>query len=125
MFVALAGVLFNSYGCRTIYSAQRLERIWTAVPGVILLSLAVPSLRLLYKMDEMVDPQVTVKAIGHQWYWSYEYGDFGNFAFDSYMTKVEQADGSGLRLLEVDKRCVLPINTRIRLLVSASDVIHS
>ena len=90
------------------------------MPAVILVGLAIPSITLLYAMDELVDPQVTVKAIGHQWYWRYELGDF-DLEFDSYM-----AEGEGvLRLLEVDKRLVLPTETRIRVLVSSSDVIHS
>jgi len=75
-------------------------------------------------MDEIVDPQVTVKAIGHQWYWSYEFGDFDNFSFDSYM-KREVVGNTFLRLLEVDKRLVLPTDTRIRILISSSDVLHS
>jgi len=122
---ALFTVVSNVHSCRTVYSAHRLEIIWTAVPGIILLCLAVPSIRLLYKIDEIVDPQVTVKAIGHQWYWSYEYGDFGNFEFDSYIRKVAVDREPVLRLLEVDKRCILPVATRIRMIVSAADVIHS
>ena len=90
------------------------------------MGLAVPSICLLYKIDEIVDPQVTVKAIGHQWYWSYEYGDFGNFEFDSFMSKGEfEGDVPVIRLIDVDKRCVLPVSTRIRIIVSAADVIHS
>jgi len=82
----------------------------------------VPSIQLLYKMDEMVDPEVTVKAIGHQWYWSYEFGDFGNFEFDSYPV----TGGSAVfRLMEVDKRLVLPVLVRVRMIITRVDVIHS
>jgi len=125
VLAALLTVVSNSQSCRVVYSAHRLEMVWTGLPGVILFGLAVPSIRLLYKMDEMVDPQVTVKAIGHQWYWSYEYGDFKNFEFDSYLKKVEVGEGSVVRLMEVDKRCVLPVATRIRMIVRSTDVIHS
>jgi len=71
-----------------------------------------------------VDPQVTVKAIGHQWYWSYEYGDFKNFTIDS-CVKPSEGDRSTPRLLEVDHRCVLPVKTQIRMIISSADVIHS
>ena len=84
------------------------------------MGLAIPSLRLLYAMEVTHEPEVTVKVIGHQWYWSYELGDFGGFSFDSY---IDWEDG--VRLLEVDKRLVLPIQTSVRLIVTGADVIHS
>nr|BDC91879.1 cytochrome c oxidase subunit II [Notomastus sp. GK-2021] len=120
--VGLLSLLFHrGLGSHTIAHAQRLEVLWTLIPGIILSLLAIPSISLLYMMDELRDPQVTVKAIGHQWYWSYEYGDFENLSYDSYMTHTP----SSLRLLEVDKRLILPTNTSIRLLVTSADVIHS
>ena len=123
VFVGLVAVVTNTLGCRTIYRAHVLEMVWTGAPAGLLLILAVPSIILLFKMDELVNPEVTVKAIGHQWYWSYEFGDFGNFEFDSYPAKEE---GSAvLRLLEVDKRLVLPILVQIRMIVTRADVIHS
>jgi len=126
--VGLFTVVTNTFSCRYIYNAHRVEVAWTGVPILLLVRLGVPSIRLLYKMDEMVDPVVTIKAIGHQWYWSYEFGDFGNFEFDSYMSKVGDGSNKGapiVRLLEVDKRLVVPVGVQIRMIVSSNDVIHS
>jgi len=114
--------------------ATLVEIVWTIVPALILVVIAVPSFALLYSMDEMLDPAVTLKVVGHQWYWSYEYSDYEhisenglNINFDSYM--IEEADlvndSVQLRLLEVDNRVVLPIKTHIRVLVTAADVLHS
>tara|TARA_B100000768_G_C11223037_1_gene351472 strand:+ start:644 stop:919 length:276 start_codon:yes stop_codon:yes gene_type:complete len=90
---------------------------------------ALPSFALLYSIDEIVDPALTIKCIGHQWYWSYEYSDFqkqlGVINFDSYMIPEDELEIGELRLLEVDNRIVLPINTHIRVLVTATDVLHS
>lgn len=106
-----------------------IEILWTITPALILLFIALPSFALLYSMDEIIDPILTLKVIGHQWYWSYEYSDEAlingeSLAFDSYM--VQENDlGIGLfRLLEVDNRVVLPINTHVRILITASDVLH-
>jgi len=103
---------------------------WTLTPAYVLLIIAIPSFALLYSMDECIDPQITVKAIGHQWYWSYEYSDRGtkeeeDLAFDSYMTNDNDLLQGQLRLLEVDRRVILPINTHVRLLTTSADVIHS
>ena len=76
-------------------------------------------------MDEMPSPRIRVKVVGHQWYWTYEYGDFNNFVFDSYMVNTRSLDRGELRLLEVDKRMVLPVETHVRLVVTGADVIHS
>ena len=90
---------------------------------------ALPSFALLYSIDEVVDPSLTVKCIGNQWYWSYEYSDFensiGNITFDSYMVPEDELEIGELRLLEVDNRVVVPVNTHIRLLITAADVLHS
>jgi cytochrome c oxidase subunit 2 len=109
-----------------------LEIVWTILPALVLLLIAVPSFTLLYSLDELVDPVITVKIIGHQWYWSYEYSDYatlkggGTIAYDSYMVPTSELAPTGaLRLLEVDNRLVLPTNTHIRLLVTSADVIHS
>jgi cytochrome c oxidase subunit 2 len=121
-----------------------LEIVWTIIPAVLLLLIAVPSFALLYSLDEVIDPVVTLKIVGHQWYWSYEYSDYATLEggetinFDSYMIPTEDLgplEGSGalksvksknlLRLLEVDNKVVVPINTHIRLLVTAADVLHS
>lgn len=88
----------------------------------MLVFIAFPSLRLLYLLDEVSDPLLTLRVIGNQWYWGYEYTDFLNVEYDSYMIN----EGGGLfRLLDVDNRVVLPVDGAIRLLVSSYDVIHS
>lgn len=122
---ALLSLTINKYTSRNTYEAQAVEAIWTILPAFILLFLALPSLQLLYLTDEIVKPGVTVKAIGHQWYWRYEYTDFCNIEFDSYIVNTEDLSEGQFRLLEVDNRVVLPINIEVRLLVSAADVIHS
>lgn len=104
-----------------------LEVIWTLLPVFVLVAIAVPSFALLYAIDELVEPTLTIKVIGHQWYWSYEYSDYeeGNIEFDSYMIPEEDLEEGELRLLEVDKKVWLPTYTHIRVLVTAADVLHS
>jgi cytochrome c oxidase subunit 2 len=104
-----------------------IEVAWTAIPVLILVVIAIPSFKLLYYSDVVRDPEMTVKAIGRQWYWSYEYPDHGNFTFDAYMIADEDIDPEAgqKRLLETDYRVVVPIETDIRLLTTATDVIHS
>ena len=107
-----------------------IEIVWTITPALILLIIAIPSFSLLYAMDEIISPAITIKTLGHQWYWSYEYSDYlnedGNFIeFDSYMIPEEDLKIGQLRLLEVDNKVVVPINTHIRVIVSAADVLHS
>jgi cytochrome c oxidase subunit 2 len=105
-----------------------LEIIWTIFPAVILLIIAVPSFSLLYSLDEIIDPEISLKIIGHQWYWSYEISDFSlinsDIEFDSYMINSDDLTIGAFRLLEVDNRIILPINTHIRLLITAADVLH-
>jgi cytochrome c oxidase subunit 2 len=106
-----------------------LEIIWTLIPAFILLIIAVPSFSLLYSLDEIINPSITLKIIGHQWYWSYEYSDTAldeeNLNFDSYMLAQNDLTVGAFRLLEVDNRVILPINTHIRILVTSADVLHS
>lgn len=108
-----------------------IEVIWTVTPSIILMILAVPSFALLYSMDEIIDPSVTLKVIGHQWFWSYEYSDYSNenneksIAFDSYMITDEDLQQGQVRLLEVDNPVVLPVKTHVRVLVTSGDVLHS
>lgn len=107
-----------------------IEMIWTITPALILLIIAVPSFSLLYAMDEVISPAITIKTLGHQWYWSYEYSDYLNendefINFDSYMIPEEDLLLGQYRLLEVDNRMVVPVNTHIRIIVSAADVLHS
>jgi heme/copper-type cytochrome/quinol oxidase subunit 2 len=106
----------------------KLEIIWTVIPTIILIFIAIPSFILLYSLDEVINPSVTLKAIGHQWYWSYEYSDYtenNSINFDSYMITENDLEFGQFRLLEVDNRVVLPINTHVRVLVTAGDVLHS
>nr|AGN71370.1 cytochrome c oxidase subunit II [Odontophrynus occidentalis] len=105
--------------------AQEIEMVWTIMPAIILIVIALPSLRILYLMDEISDPNITVKAIGHQWYWSYEYSDFADLNFDSYMIPTKDLTPGQFRLLEVDNRMVTPVGMAVRALVSAEDVLHS
>lgn len=107
-----------------------LEIVWTITPAFILISIAFPSFKLLYLMDEVIDPGLTFKAIGHQWYWSYEFSDYvtENFEainFDSYMVPTDDLIKGDLRLLEVDNRIILPIHTPIRVIITAADVLHA
>jgi cytochrome c oxidase subunit 2 len=108
-----------------------LEIVWTIIPALVLILIAVPSFSLLYSLDELIDPTVTLKVVGHQWYWSYEYSDYATLEggeslnFDSYMIATEDLTHGSFRLLEVDNRVVLPVNTHIRVLVTAADVLHS
>nr|AFG29139.1 cytochrome c oxidase subunit II [Tetanocera loewi] len=121
----MASLIFNPYVNRFLLHGQLIEIIWTILPAIILLFIAFPSLRLLYLLDEINSPSITLKSIGHQWYWSYEYSDFLNIEFDSYMIPTTELPLDGFRLLDVDNRVVLPMNSHIRILVSAADVIHS
>lgn len=102
-----------------------IELIWTISPIFILISIAVPSIKILYLSDETYSRNLTIKTIGHQWYWSYEYSDFTNISFDSFIILIYNLEPSGFRLLDVDNRCVLPFNFKIRILTSSLDVIHS
>nr|QKY60277.1 cytochrome c oxidase subunit II [Crocidura sibirica] len=105
--------------------AQAVETIWTILPAIILVMIALPSLRILYMMDEINNPTLTVKTVGHQWYWSYEYTDYDELNFDSYMIPTSELKPGDLRLLEVDNRAVLPMEMTIRVLVTSEDVLHS
>nr|YP_009694103.1 cytochrome c oxidase subunit II [Sphaeronemoura grandicauda]QEI04382.1 cytochrome c oxidase subunit II [Sphaeronemoura grandicauda] len=121
----LSTLFFNSNIDRYLLDGQTIEVVWTILPAVTLLFIALPSLRLLYLLDEVNSPSITLKTIGHQWYWSYEYSDFGQVEFDSYMIPYNEMESDGFRLLDVDNRAVLPMNTQIRMLVTAADVLHS
>ena len=107
-----------------------IEVAWTVTPSLILMVIAVPSFALLYSMDEIVDPSITLKAIGHQWYWTYELSDYStsdeeSIVFDSYMIPEDDLTLGQLRLLEVDNRVVLPVQTHVRVIVTAADVLPS
>lgn len=128
-------LVLNYFSGRYLLEHQEIEAFWTFFPGFILVFLAFPSLRLLYLLDEINDSFLTVKVIGHQWYWSYELSDFSDLEYSSYMVPEDQLY-LGLwswferklmfyRLIEVDHRLVVPRRVRIRVLVSAADVLHS
>ena len=107
-----------------------IELIWTITPALILIAIAFPSFRLLYLLDEVISPTVTIKVVGHQWYWSYEYSDYINVSgesieFDSYMLPDSDLELGQFRLLDVDNKVVIPTDTHIRLIVTGADVIHS
>ena len=112
-------LITSSLTFRWFTDSQNVEFIWTALPCVVLIGIAFPSLRLLYMIDEVGEPGVTLKAVGHQWYWSYEYSDFNDSEFDAYITK------SLYRLLDCDHRILIPTETSIRVLITAADVLHS
>jgi len=112
-----------------IVHASTLEVVWTIVPGLVLMVIAIPSFALLYAADELVDPAMTIKVVGHQWYWSYEYSDYetddgDSLNFDSYIVQEDDLAIGSLRLLEVDNRVVVPTNTHVRVIVTAADVLH-
>ena len=104
-----------------------IEVIWTAVPVIILVVIAIPSFKLLYYEDQVVDAEMTVKAIGRQWYWSYEYPDQGGISFDAFMVEDADIDPSKgeLRQLSTNQAVVLPVDTNVRILTTSSDVLHS
>ena len=107
-----------------------IELIWTITPAIILILIAFPSFKLLYLMDEVMDPSLVIYGEGHQWYWSYQYPDFTNVndefvEFDSYIVPDTDLEEGRLRMLEVDNRVIIPELTHTRFVVSAADVIHS
>ena len=120
-FVSVLGgsLLFNRLRDRKIMDDQVLESIWTVIPALLLVTLALPSLRLLYLVDDISRPNTVAKAIGHQWYWSYE-TLFGNQRFDSYITKRDL-----FRNLDVDNRLILQRNNNIQIITTSADVLHS
>ena len=102
-----------------------LEVVWTVIPIIILVVIAVPSFKLLYFADRTVDAEMTIKAIGHQWYWSYEYPDHDELTFDATMLEDAELKDGQPRLLATDNAVVMPVDTNVRLLITADDVIHS
>jgi cytochrome c oxidase subunit 2 len=101
-----------------------IEILWTVVPVLILVVIAVPSFQLLYYMDKTKDTEMVIKVTGNQWYWNYEYPD-ENISFDSYLVDEEDLGEDQIRLLSVDNPLVVPAGTRIKLLVTGNDVMHS
>uniref|UniRef100_A0AAU6QDL4 Cytochrome c oxidase subunit 2 n=1 Tax=Sperchon placodermus TaxID=3136837 RepID=A0AAU6QDL4_9ACAR len=97
-----------------------MELFWTSMPVGMLIFIAMPSLKILYMADEMMNPSLTIKTMGHQWFWSYEYSEFNNINFDSYMEPKEMP-----RLIQTNNHIILPTKTPIRMIITSSDVIHS
>nr|YP_009338706.1 cytochrome oxidase subunit II [Eriosoma lanigerum]AGJ84201.1 cytochrome c oxidase subunit II [Eriosoma lanigerum]AKM70159.1 cytochrome oxidase subunit II [Eriosoma lanigerum] len=116
-------IINNKFINIKISENQFIEFIWTIIPPIILIFIAMPSLHLLYLMDEIKSPILTIKIFGHQWFWSYEYSDFNNITFESYM--INEFSQENFRLIEVDNKTILPYKFNIRLLISSDDVIHS
>ena len=124
--VMIVGALININIQSGLLASHSLERIWTFFPGLILIQIAVPSLILLYSLDEGQKSSLTIKAVGHQWYWSYEYTDFwneeNNLEIEAY---ISTNNSNNLRLLDVDNRTVLPYLTQVRVLATRTDVLHA
>ena len=102
-----------------------IEILWTGIPVIILIAMAIPSFKLVYQQDIIPEADMTVKVIGHQWYWEYQYPEHFDITFESYMIPDEELEDGDVRLLTVDNRLVLPINKNIHVLVTAGDVLHS
>jgi cytochrome c oxidase subunit 2 len=100
------------------------EVLWTLIPCLILIVMAVPSFKLLYKQDTIPKVDVTIKAVGYQWYWGYEYPD-ENIIFESYMIKEDELKENQPRLLTVDNEIVVPVNKVVKVLITANDVLHA
>nr|CCI69535.1 cytochrome oxidase subunit 2 [Metacrangonyx goulmimensis] len=123
--VNLLFICYYKFIYRFFNQEQTIETIWTVVPIFILLMIALPSLRVLYFLEDSFDSFLTMKVMGHQWYWSYEYPYFKNLTFDSYMVPTKDLTFGSFRLLETDNSLILPVNMQIRMIISASDVIHA
>jgi cytochrome c oxidase subunit 2 len=127
----IVAILFNTRVNKTLLEIQIIESVWTIIPAVILVQIAIPSLILLYMLDESADACISIKAIGHQWYWRYEYTDFWSnsgpqaLEFDAYIVPTRELESGIFRLLDVDNRTVVPLGVRIRIIISAADVLHS
>nr|YP_010586331.1 cytochrome c oxidase subunit II [Limnephilus abstrusus]UZZ44106.1 cytochrome c oxidase subunit II [Limnephilus abstrusus] len=121
----MISLFYNKFSNRLLLEEQMIELIWTILPAIILIFIALPSLKLLYLIDENNKPSITLKTTGHQWFWSYEYSDFKKIKFDSFMLPTQEMSLNNFRLIEVDNRVVVPMKTKIRILITANDVIHS
>nr|YP_010363449.1 cytochrome c oxidase subunit II [Atkinsoniella curvata]UNZ12550.1 cytochrome c oxidase subunit II [Atkinsoniella curvata] len=118
-------LFINKFINRLLLEGQMIELIWTIMPAFLLIFIALPSLRILYLLEEINNPLITIKAVGHQWFWSYEYSDFKKIEFDSYMKPTNELELNEFRLLDTDNRITLPYNINTRILVTSTDVIHS
>lgn len=121
----IISLIINKINNKFILQNQNIEIIWTIIPIIILIYIAIPSLKILYLTDEITKPLISIKSIGHQWYWKYEYSDFKNIEFNSFIIQPNELINNNFRLLDVDNRIVIPFNNQIRILIRAIDVIHS
>lgn len=127
----ITSIMKNSFINKNLLEIQMVERIWTVFPALILVQIALPSLLLLYILDESIDSSLTLKAIGHQWYWRYEYSDFwfsgkqSFLEFDSYMIPRTEGETNIFRLLDTDNHTIIPFKTHVRILISSADVLHA
>nr|YP_010736821.1 cytochrome c oxidase subunit II [Macropsis huangbana]WEP24695.1 cytochrome c oxidase subunit II [Macropsis huangbana] len=124
MYMMLS-IMMNKLLDKNMLEGQMIELMWTITPAIMLILIALPSLRILYLIEEINNPILSIKAIGHQWYWSYEYSDLKKIEFDSYMKPIQDLENNEFRLLETDNHIIAPYNLMIRMLVSSTDVIHS
>lgn len=118
-------IINNKLIDRFLLQGHTIELIWTITPIFILIFIAIPSIKILYLTDETHSNKLTIKSIGHQWYWRYEYSDFINLNFDSFIIPPQLLEPNNFRLLDVDNRCIIPFNFPIRILTTSIDVIHS
>jgi cytochrome c oxidase subunit 2 len=125
VFYTIIRIIQNKQTGRFILEGQIIETVWTIAPAIILVFIAIPSLQLSYLIDEIHNPVITLKTVGHQWYWSYEYSHFTKLEFDSYIVQQEDLQTNTFRLLDTDNWIVLPINSSSRIIVTAADVLHS
>ena len=102
-----------------------IEVLWTVIPVILLIIIAIPSFRILYTAETIPKADLTIKAIGNQWYWSYEYPDYDDFSFDANMLQDEELSDPSLRLLETDTQIVVPVNKVVKLLITSNDVLHA
>jgi cytochrome c oxidase subunit 2 len=128
--VVLLTLTFSKFINIKLIEVQIVEWVWTLIPAILLLQIALPRLLLLYILDERADSRLVVKTVGNQWYWSYEYRDINYLenierVYNSYITPLNDLDIRGFRLLDVDNRTVLPVHTQIRILITSTDVLHS
>lgn len=128
VLVFIIKLIRNKLTNKNLIQGHLLELIWTIVPGLILVQLALPSLILLYSLEEdRRNSAITIKVVGHQWYWAYSFPELisESLAFDSYIIKTPDLEKSGFRLLETDNIITLPYFLPTRVLVTSSDVLHS
>lgn len=121
----ILSITIKNFRRRFFIENQILEFSWTTLPAVILLFIALPSLKILYMIEETGNPILSVKTIGNQWFWSYQYSDLKKIEFDSYISPINSLNENEFRLLETDNKFSIPYNTQTRIIITSYDVIHS